>query len=55
VPEYVKYVADRDGNHWQHFSMWYVEIRHSQQEIFSLVRHSRRVCGEISAVLAGLT
>jgi hypothetical protein len=23
VPEYVKYVADRDGYYWHYFGMWY--------------------------------
>jgi hypothetical protein len=53
--EYVKYVADRDGYHWQNFNMLYVGIRHSQQEISSPAGHSRRVRGEISGVSAGLT
>jgi hypothetical protein len=55
VLEYVKYVADRDGHHWQNFNMWYVEIRHSQQEISSLAGISRLGRGEVSAVSAGLT
>jgi hypothetical protein len=24
VPEYVKYVADQDGHHWQYCGMWYM-------------------------------